>query len=168
MSEKLNILSFDARLGIEYSDYASKMLDHDYWVVKAPFTYYIDNDPNKKITIPKGYLTDGASVPKILWSLVPPWGSYGQAVVLHDHMCEYLEYEAEDGDYGDLTRKQADDIFLKAMTDLEVPKVKRVIIYLGVRLWARLSKANQPRLYSKKLIIENELRREFETTGNWK
>jgi hypothetical protein len=29
------------------------------------------------LNVPAGYLTDGDSVPRVFWSLIPPWGAYG-------------------------------------------------------------------------------------------
>lgn len=41
-------------------------------------------------TIPKGYVTDFASVPKFLWSILPPLGRHNLAALLHDWMLDYL------------------------------------------------------------------------------
>ena len=52
------------------------------------FTY---TDPNGLIwTAPEGYETDGASIPRWLWSLVgaPYTGRYRDAAVIHDVYCE--------------------------------------------------------------------------------
>lgn len=34
--------------------------------------------------VPKGYKTDLASVPRLLWALFPPFGRYAFAAVIHD------------------------------------------------------------------------------------
>jgi hypothetical protein len=62
---------FNTKLGIQYSDYASKKLKKDYWVVKKGFVYYLDDSFTSYVYIPKGYLTDGASVPRVFWNIVP-------------------------------------------------------------------------------------------------
>jgi hypothetical protein len=36
------------------------------------------------ITVPAGFVTDFASVPKLFWNLLPPTGRYGKAAVVHD------------------------------------------------------------------------------------
>ena len=36
--------------------------------------------------IPRGFVTDGATVPRILWSLFPPISSYFRATLLHDYL----------------------------------------------------------------------------------
>lgn len=76
------------------------------------------------ITIPEGFETDFASVPQILWSVIPPWGKYGKAAVLHDYLYKSGIFE----------RGRCDDIFLEAMEVLDVSWIKRKIIYRGVRM----------------------------------
>jgi hypothetical protein len=50
---------------------------------------YID-PKGTKWTAPKGSITDGASIPRPLWSLVggPFEGQYREAAVIHDYFCE--------------------------------------------------------------------------------
>ncbi len=50
---------------------------------------YSDN-LNKKWTVPKGAVVDGASIPKIFWgSIGPPFvGDYRRASVVHDYYCD--------------------------------------------------------------------------------
>ena len=39
-------------------------------------------------SIPKGFKTDGASIPRIFWSIYPPYKSeYFSACVIHDYLC---------------------------------------------------------------------------------
>lgn len=48
-------------------------------------------DPNgKKWTTPKGWIVDGASIPRFLWTLVgsPFTGGYRRASVVHDYYCD--------------------------------------------------------------------------------
>jgi len=38
------------------------------------------------IDVPKGFITDGASIPRGLWWLFPPVGRYFKAAVVHDYL----------------------------------------------------------------------------------
>jgi hypothetical protein len=80
----------------------------------------------EKFIVPKGFKTDGASIPRIVWPLIgsPFTGRYSQAAVLHD----FLYYTQM------TTRRKADRIFLEAMGVLKVPFWKRTIMYLAVRV----------------------------------
>ena len=74
--------------------------------------------------IPEGFITDGASVPRLLWWLFPPHGRYMAAAVLHD----FLLQESS------ISRQQADAAFLEAMQKMGVTPWRRWIMYVAVRL----------------------------------
>ena len=42
------------------------------------------------IQAPAGFTTDGATVPRRLRFLLPRWGSYSRAAVIHDVLCDSL------------------------------------------------------------------------------
>ena len=90
------------------------------------FTYEVgDLGSGDVITVPRGYNTDFASVPRLLWAIEPPLGDAGKAAVLHDWL-----YET-----GERPRAEADRIFAEAMAVLEVPAWKRALIHRAVRLF---------------------------------
>ena len=90
------------------------------------FTYEVgDLGSGDFITVPAGFVTDFASVPRALWAIEPPLGDAGKAAVLHDWL-----YET-----GERSRADADAIFLEAMAVLEVEWWKRRLIYRAVRVF---------------------------------
>lgn len=94
------------------------------WIILNDFGYEIGEEGSGNIiNVPIGTYTDFASIPRPLWAIFPRWGKYGNAAVIHDWM-----YWNQSG-----KRKEADDIFLKGMEVLEVPKWKRYAIYYAVR-----------------------------------
>lgn len=137
---------FDSTLKMSYNDAYSKEQKKDYWTVLESFTYYtteLDTFKTKKyfITVPKDFNSDGASVPRILWSLLPPWSDYGQAVVLHDYLREGgVAYAEEDQETKSNPIKPSilkqDMILLEAMGVLGVPAYKKYPLFLGVRFFA--------------------------------
>lgn len=156
---------FDAEAHVTYHPYASKTLGKDYWVLTKAFTYAIGSKDSKdKVYVPEGYLTDGASVPRMLWSLIPPWSSYGQAAILHDYLCEYgiATRWVEDASDSNrliqlpirLTRKQVDEIFEEAMLVLNVPKYKVKAIMLGINTYRKLFNPKCPNVDEEKKGIE--------------
>lgn len=76
------------------------------------------------IEVPAGFETDFASVPRACWQLVPPWGQYSPAAVVHDYL-----YNT-----GQMPRVESDNIFLDVMAALGVPWWQRQIMYWGVRI----------------------------------
>jgi hypothetical protein len=76
------------------------------------------------IEAPIGTSSDGASTPKWMWNLIPPFGSYWLAAVLHDYLYRLTQ---KPKDY-------CDDIILEAMESLGVDLILREAIYEGVHL----------------------------------
>ena len=87
---------------------------------------YRDIDGDICIRVPKGTITDFASVPWGLRWLVPQMGRYNPATVLHDHLCQRKK----------CSRFIADAIFRDAMAILKVPVWRRVAMFYAVRLYA--------------------------------
>lgn len=157
---------FDTKLGIQFSDYASNKLKKDYWIVKKGFIYYLDDSFTSYVYVPKGYLTDGASVPRIFWNIIPPWGKYGQSCVLHDYMCEY-NYYFDGLNSFNLSRKKVNSIFNESMKVAEVPNSKRRLIYGGVELYRHtINNGFEPKNVNK-VVVEDHIRTHFNKTGIW-
>nr|EEJ7375805.1 DUF1353 domain-containing protein [Salmonella enterica subsp. enterica] len=104
-----------------------EMLDHYLWRIHEPFEFYLSDDNSDVISVPAGFITDLASVPRIFWTLLPPDGKYAKAAIIHDYLY----------DNALRTKKEADRIFLDGMTVLGVPEWKRTIMYYAVRLFGK-------------------------------
>jgi len=51
----------------------------------SSFRFHIGGDDSDEIiTVPVGFITDFASIPQIFWNILPPFGPYGKAAVIHD------------------------------------------------------------------------------------
>lgn len=93
----------------------------------APFVYHVGQYPSaQRIEVPAGFETDLASIPRILWSVLPPHGRYAKAALLHDWL-----YSPHSGEHD---RLFADRVFLEAMAVLGVSAPVRYLLYAGVRL----------------------------------
>jgi hypothetical protein len=146
--------AFSAPLLIQFDPAASQALGANYWRVAQEFRYYIGSEDSQQwVTVPAGYLTDGASVPRVFWSLIPPWGAYGQAAVVHDLLCEYLSI-VDHGQVLAITRERADQIFNEAMQVLKVPPATRLELSEGVQFYRDVSGASTPTTTLKKRQLE--------------
>ncbi|MFV1943504.1 DUF1353 domain-containing protein [Pseudomonas luteola] len=132
---------FQGRLDITYDAQASKVLEANYWRVLNPLIFHISE--TEHVTIPAGYLTDGASVPRAFWSVVPPWGPYAAATTLHDLLCEYLSI-IKDGKPCAITRERCDELLDIAMRTQDVDDDTRETIYKAVCLYRKVSGASAP------------------------
>ena len=84
---------------------------------------YQSDIANQIITVPFGFSTDFASVPR---ESVIAWGLFGgravRPAVVHDYLVRYRSF----------SRKKCDDIFLEAMKADSVPMHKALPMYLAV------------------------------------
>jgi hypothetical protein len=73
-----------------YKNLKVSPLPADKYIILQDYEY---SYKNYDILVPKGYKTNGADIPRILWSIWPPNRSdYLPAVVLHDYLCDKGEY----------------------------------------------------------------------------
>lgn len=113
-----------------------------YRVLLSKFNYYL-TPSSQPITIPPGFITDYASIPKYLWSLIPSWGPHGPAAIVHDYLyaqAHKLKVPNPSNPTQLITnnRKISDKIFLIAMKQLGTPFFKRRLMYRAVRIFGSL------------------------------
>lgn len=80
-----------------------------------------------KITVPKGFHTDFASIPQLFQGIIGKFGKHMGPAVIHDYLYRTLLP-------GRVTRKEADEIFLEEMADADVSYWKRYTMYWAVRI----------------------------------
>jgi hypothetical protein len=108
-----------------------ELIGPNLWRTFYPFDYHVGSYPSKEIiVVPTGFVTDFASIPRILWPVLSPVGEYGKAALLHDYCCA-IQYKKD--------RKYCDDIFKEAMQVLRVHPLKIFILYWGVRMFGEHS-----------------------------
>jgi len=109
----------------------AEKLDGDKWKLVKPLYYHVGSPDSKEIiTVPKDFITDGASTPFGVRNLFPKDGTYTPISAIHDYMYS-LKGVLPKKTY---TRKECDQIFLEGMQVLNVPWWKRRIMYMAVRL----------------------------------
>ncbi len=92
------------------------------------------SDAGFTVAIPVGFMSDGASVPRLLWWFLPPWGDRATfAALLHDYLLDRLQ-GFEPGGAILLTRKECDGQFLAALLVLRVARWRAYLAWAGVRL----------------------------------
>jgi len=102
---------------------ASMTGDGKYWVLKEPLEYE-QPETKQRFVVPRGFVTDLASVPRVFWSAFPPCGRYTPAAVVHDYL--YWEHLPS------CDRKCADRLLFVAMKESKVGRFSRWAIYVGV------------------------------------
>ena len=91
-------------------------------LVEIPFIFQ-----GQTFTVPKGFVSDGASIPQMFWGLIAPCidGRTIRAAIIHDWL-----YSTEL-----LSRKQADEIFLQFMLEDGFSAWKAYVCYYAVRIF---------------------------------
>ncbi|MFQ6331315.1 DUF1353 domain-containing protein [Nocardia sp. CWNU-33] len=100
-------------------------LDAKFWRVAAPLVYH---GADEEFVVPEGFRTDFASVPRAFVWLIPRYGVYTRAAILHD----YLRSS------GVVGTADADGIFRRALREASVSVPRRWIMWAAVRLGSRL------------------------------
>lgn len=155
-----SFVKFSGPLDYRYDHEASQALGEDHWRVLRGFRYYIGELGSKEwVDIECGELSDRASVPRLLWSIVPPDGAHGQAAVLHDKLCRTLTI-TKDGELVRITRAKADALFLEAMEELKTPWLRRRLAYSAVAAYRILSFTSEPQENPLRARLEKEWRDE--------
>ncbi len=91
------------------------------WCVAAPLIY--ETHDGQCITVPTGFLTDLASIPRVFHALIPVNGNHRQAAIVHDYLFVTQQF----------SRAETDGIFLQAMEDCGVRWSQRWAMYVAVR-----------------------------------
>jgi hypothetical protein len=115
-------------------------IDEVSWRVLEPIVYQ-GND--QLFTVEREFVTDFASVPQIFTWLIPRYGRYTKAAILHDWLWRLADRDGID-------RADADGIFRRAMRELDVPFLRRWLMWGAVRL-AGVGKSGLSTLWSSGL-----------------
>jgi len=102
------------------------------WEMLKPFQY--NSKKYGVIKIPVGFLVNGASFPKAVYSIMgSPWGGkFAKPSVIHD----FLYFKKTN-------RKRSDLVFLEGMKVCKVPYWKRKVMYYALRLFGFISFNNK-------------------------
>lgn len=109
------------------------------WGVERGLSYTTDVGGNGTITVPPGFVTDLASIPRAAWSVYPPDGPWVKAAMIHDFLYGthgtglWKGHPRGISRITPYTRAEADDILREAMENRGVGLVTRTVIWSAVR-----------------------------------
>jgi hypothetical protein len=96
------------------------------WMLQSPLIYQVGKNPAAIVIVPRGFITDFASMPqplRALRDLMPSTDRYGVPALVHD----YLYWRQ------DCTREQADNIMEIALKEAGVSVLERKLVREGLR-----------------------------------
>jgi len=76
----------------------------------------------RPLTLPKGFVTDFASIPRVFWSVLPRDGDYVYAAVIHDYLYWIQSTSREEADAA------------AALADFSISTVTAATIYNAIHL----------------------------------
>lgn len=98
-----------------------------YWILMDELIY---ESGTERYVVPTGFPTNIASVPRVLWGFIPPYGKYSKAAILHDFF-----YSSR----GSVTREYADHKFYELLKECGVGPIKSQLMYRFVRMFGKTS-----------------------------
>jgi len=129
-----NFRQFNSTYILQYMG-PSKRKNMALFMLLDSFSFKPHHTTNEVVIVPSGFITDGATIPQVFWSLLPPWGTYGQASILHDYLIEtgkVFTCNNKENHYRTIKRDEARIIFNQALLELKVPTLTRVLLVSGV------------------------------------
>ncbi len=99
------------------------------YIVEGPVSWTPDADEKgfPSLNVPKGFVTDLASIPPEFWSILRPDGEYAYAAILHDYMYWTQKW----------LKEQADSVLKRCMEEFKVPTLKIDAIYTAVNKFGK-------------------------------
>ncbi|MBF6071205.1 DUF1353 domain-containing protein [Nocardia farcinica] len=104
-------------------------IDGTFWRLAQPLVY---RGASQEFTVPAGFRTDFASVPRALVWLIPRYGAYTRAAILHDYLRAGAVVRAAD----------ADGIFRRSLREFGVSVPRRWMMWAAVRVGSGLAGAS--------------------------
>lgn len=100
------------------------------WLTETPIQFHSEK-LNMTFTVPIGFFTDLASVPRAMRWLVPVANAKNrQAAIVHDYLC-FKEVQEK---YG-ITQRQADMVFREALAVCNVNPIGQWFMWTPVRIY---------------------------------
>lgn len=94
------------------------------------FSDYVYKTKSCLIKVPKGFVTDYASIPKLFRVIILPYGKHSGASVIHDWLyssnCDL-----------EISRERADKVFLEILKEENINFFLRMLMYFAVRKFGR-------------------------------
>lgn len=116
--------------------YTARSRDGESWTLGEAVTYV---GKYGTYLVPAGYITDFASVPRLLWWFTPRSGPWNKAAIVHD----WLITNGLLGEI-DITSIRVDAEFREALKACDVSWVRRWLMWAGVRWAAVTSRVRRP------------------------
>ena len=115
------------------TNFKGELIGKNLWKNLEVFEYHVNTYPSDEIiTVPIGFETDFASIPRFCWPLISPIDNHAKSAVIHD-FCYF---------HGLYNRRISDKIFREGLRVLKIEPWKIWFMYNFVRIcgWYKWNK----------------------------
>ena len=134
---------------------------HLEWINNRMLVVFLSDTIICNIPIPKGFITDGATIPKLFWNILSPFGRFFKSCALHDYIC--LMAKLKNNEAPNLKegiaiatqyRKRADTLLSLSMKKQGIKLWRRLLIMVNVRAYTFFTFSVGHRIYKHQFKIE--------------
>ncbi|TPH93729.1 DUF1353 domain-containing protein [Helicobacter pylori] len=134
---------------------------HLEWINNRMLVVFLNEVIISNIPIPKGFITDGATIPKLFWNILSPFGRFFKSCALHDYICLMAKLKNNEApnlkegiNIATQYRKRADTLLSLSMKKQGIKLWRRLLIMTNVRTYTFFTFSVGHRIYKHKFKIE--------------
>ena len=134
---------------------------HLEWINNRMLVVFLNNTIICNIPIPKGFITDGATIPKLFWNILSPFGRFFKSCALHDYICLVAKLKNNEApnlkegiNIATQYRKRADTLLSLSMKKQGIKLWRRLLIMASVRTYTFFTFSVGHRVYKHQFKIE--------------
>ncbi len=94
--------------------------------------FYVHSQTLGDFSVPPGFITDGASIPRVIWSVL---SDTDPDILYPSYAHDFLYKSGKSGEWKGLTRKDADDTIRELMLGIGAPRWKADYVHRALRLF---------------------------------
>ncbi len=158
LSRAIPYARYECLYGTVFDERASALLGAKVWRVRDTFKFHVcttDQDGDVWAVVPEGYLSDGSSIPSIVWSWFPAWKQSGRAAIMHNYLIEHGEMYAG-GRRAICSQTLAHQVFRLALIEEGATAWQARVMYNAVRLWGIIRPSRKFGYSAIKRTLERE------------
>lgn len=134
---------------------------HLEWLNNRMLVVFLNEVIICNIVLPKGFITDGATIPKLFWNILSPFGRFFKSCALHDYICLMAKLHNNEAptlkegiSIATQYRKRADTLLSLSMKKQGIVLWRRLLIMANVRTYTFFSFSVGHRLVKHAFKIE--------------
>lgn len=134
---------------------------HLEWINNRMLVVFLSETTICNIPIPKGFITDGATIPKLFWNILSPFGRFFKSCALHDYICLMAKLKNNEApnlkegiNIATQYRKRADTLLSLSMKRQGIKLWRRLLIMANVRAYTFFTFSVGHRVYKHQFKIE--------------